>query len=108
MMLYYMQYTIGSPLGVEEHSAAEIGLSAFPNPFRDNTQIVYELRQNSTVSVDVFDMLGNKVASLADHESQQAGKHQLGLGSAHGTSGIYFVKVTIDGISYVQRIVETN
>lgn len=110
MMLYFMQYTYGTTLGVPEyHSADEIKLNAYPNPYHDKTAITYELKNSATVSVEVFDVLGQKVATLTDKELQQEGKHSVDLSAKGGVnSGIYFVNVTIDGITYAQRIIETK
>jgi hypothetical protein len=111
MMLYYMQYTWGGPLSSsvnEHHSASEISLGAFPNPFADKTNITYELKQNSAVTIEVFDVVGSKIASLVNNESQSAGKHQVSLDAIGGTAGVYFVKVLVDGVGYMQHVVQTK
>ena len=111
MMLYFVQYTLGSPiLGVSENEiiANKINLNAYPNPFSSATQISYELTENAKVTVAVYDVLGNKVLTLADNEAQNSGTHSLEFNAKNQAKGIYLVSVNIDGQAYTKRIVLTN
>jgi len=49
---------------------------AFPNPFAASTTIQYSLPEASNVELEVFDILGRKVVTLA-HGDMQAGNHIL-------------------------------
>ncbi|MFL5764663.1 MAG: T9SS type A sorting domain-containing protein [Bacteroidia bacterium] len=107
MMLYFIQYTLGAPIpaGIEEDPANAIRLNAFPNPFGSSTQISYELSGAANVSVAVFDVLGNKVATLLDSEMQSSGTHQVEFNAANNAKGIYLVTVTMNGQTFTKRIV---
>jgi hypothetical protein len=70
----------------------------YPNPFNPATTIVYELPSTAHVTVDVFNLLGQRVAILVQEE-KQAGIYQInwqGVGDAgyRLSSGIYFLRVT--------------
>ena len=77
----------------------------YPNPFNPETTITYELVQDSNVTVDLFDVLGKKIATLVN-EYQHRGKHQYVWNtesynlqseiSAKGgyASGVYFYRIT--------------
>ena len=66
----------------------------YPNPFNPSTTIVYQLPQESKVSLKVFDVLGNEVANLVE-ETQSAGVHnfQFSISNYSLPSGIYFYKL---------------
>jgi hypothetical protein len=47
-----------------------------PNPFRGTTTIAFDLPAESPVTLEVFDLLGRRVATLAD-ASYRAGRHSV-------------------------------
>jgi len=51
-------------------------LSNYPNPFNPSTVISWQLAVGSHVTLKVYDVLGNEVATLVSEE-QQAGKHSV-------------------------------
>ena len=55
---------------------ANLPTQNFPNPFNPSTTIPFNLQQAAHVSLDVFDVLGQRVRSLAD-ETYGAGQHAL-------------------------------
>jgi len=108
MMLYFVQYTLGTSIvGINENAAIEnkINLNAFPNPFNSSTQISYELKENAAVTIAVYDVLGNKIETLANNETQNNGKHSVEFNAKNRAKGIYLVAVNIDGQIYTKRIV---
>jgi hypothetical protein len=110
MMLYFVQYTLGAPIpaGINEDPADAIRLNAFPNPFSGSTRISYELKETSNVSIAVYDVLGNKVATLLDNESQSNGTHQLEFDASGNARGVYVVNLTMNGQTYTRRLVLTE
>jgi endo-1,4-beta-xylanase len=58
-----------------ENAASALGQN-YPNPFADATQIDFTLTNASDVSLQVFDLVGNLVATLVD-EKMDAGNHQV-------------------------------
>jgi hypothetical protein len=90
------------PIGLGE-IGIETGFNVYPNPFTQSTSIEYNLKKSSEVSVEVYNILGNKVSSFAAAELQSSGKHTYEFGNQ--PSGIYFVKLTVDNKSAVSKIV---
>ena len=79
----------------------------YPNPFNPSTKIRYHLSQQAFVSLKVYDVLGNEVASLVN-ETKPAGDYEVefdiaelnkmnitsGISVKSGyTSGVYFYKL---------------
>jgi hypothetical protein len=64
----------------------------YPNPFNSSTQINYALPQAAQVKIEIYDILGRRVAVIVD-EDQQAGYHQVDWNAAGKSSGLYFYKI---------------
>jgi hypothetical protein len=64
-------------------------ISTHPNPFSLSTIINYELREAGHISLELFDMLGNKVATLVD-DWQEAGQHEIRFDGSCLPAGMYF------------------
>ncbi len=73
-------------------------LQNYPNPFNPETTIRYNLVETATVKLEIFDLLGRKVATLVDNEVQNAGfytarwngRNQIGTKVA---SGVYVYRI---------------
>jgi len=62
-------------------------LQNYPNPFNPNTTIEFRIADFGFVSLKVYDILGNEVASLVD-QYKPAGKYTVEFNSHSGLSGI--------------------
>ena len=79
----------------------------YPNPFNPSTVISYQLPVGSDVTLKVYDILGNEVATLID-EYKPAGKYEVefnalalsGSVSAKGgyASGVYFYQLLVSAL----------
>ncbi len=82
---------------LENTPGAEFMLENYPNPFNNTTRITFSLPESGHTKVDVYDIRGRLVQTLAD-KALPAGKHTLlwnGLDNNGKTqaSGVYWVKV---------------
>ncbi|MFQ3597326.1 MAG: T9SS type A sorting domain-containing protein [Chloroherpetonaceae bacterium] len=64
----------------------------YPNPFNPSTIINYQLAATNAVRLEVFDMLGRKVATLVN-EQQSAGSYQATFNAVALASGVYFYRL---------------
>ena len=75
-------------------------MSSYPNPFNPQTTISYELYSDSNIELAIFNLLGQKVATLVD-EFAEAGNYssvwngQDALGR-EAASGVYVLKLTTE------------
>lgn len=65
----------------------------YPNPFNPSTVISYQLPVSSRVTLKLYDVLGNEVASLVSGE-QEAGSYNVTFNSAGLASGAYIYKLS--------------
>ncbi|MEQ8523192.1 phosphodiester glycosidase family protein [Gracilimonas sp.] len=65
----------------------------YPNPFNPTTKISFTLPSADQVDLEVFDVLGRRVASLVD-ERLGAGSHTINFDASRLSSGIYLYRLT--------------
>ncbi len=65
----------------------------YPNPFNPSTTISFSLPERSTVTLRVYNILGQEVANLADGVFE-AGRHEMAWDADNSASGIYFYRLT--------------
>ncbi len=75
----------------------------YPNPFNASTEIAYSLTASSEVSLDVYNLLGQKVETLIDTK-QNAGYHSVNWDASEYASGIYLYKLTVNDQVYRKRM----
>ncbi|MGM0705025.1 MAG: endonuclease [Bacteroidota bacterium] len=79
----------------------------YPNPFQDQTTLEYTVPESMEVELTVYNMLGQRVATL-ERGTKTAGTHQLAWDGRTGgnalSSGVYFVRISGDGTTDVQRV----
>ena len=75
----------------------------YPNPFNPSTTIKYDISKQSRVKIEIYDILGRKVATLVD-ESQKAGSYKTVWNAAHIASGIYFYRLQADSFSETKKL----
>ena len=99
-----IQSKISSPTGVEESPVVVdkfVLEQNYPNPFNPSTKIKYQIATSNPVSLKIYDVLGNEVATLVN-EVQSAGKYEVTFDAHRLSSGVYFYKLQI------QNFVETR
>ncbi len=75
----------------------------YPNPFNPKTIINYQLSMFNFITLEVYDVLGNTVASLVN-ENQNPGNHSIEFEGSNLSSGIYFYELKAGGNSMVKRM----
>ncbi|TLY29863.1 MAG: T9SS type A sorting domain-containing protein, partial [Ignavibacteria bacterium] len=69
----------------------------YPNPFNPLTRIQFDLPRQSVVTMKLYNLLGEEMATLVDHQTMNAGVQVVTLDGSNYSSGIYFYRLSADG-----------
>jgi hypothetical protein len=75
----------------------------YPNPFNPSTTIDFAVPQASHVLVEVYNLLGQRVATLVN-ETMPAGFYSRRFAADGLTSGLYFYRMTAGEFSYLRKM----
>ncbi|QQS34836.1 MAG: DUF4397 domain-containing protein [Ignavibacteriales bacterium] len=78
---------------VKEYSLSQ----NYPNPFNPSTKIIFSLASDSDVSLKIFNVLGQEVASLINGRIA-AGEQSVNFNADGLNSGVYFYQIDATGI----------
>jgi hypothetical protein len=98
--------------GIEDNPIVPTGYAleqSYPNPFNPTTNIVFSIPQTEKVTLTIFNLLGQKIATLVDG-SVLAGTHVVSWNGRDGLgrqlpSGVYFYRLSTSRFSEARRMV---
>ena len=76
---------------------------SYPNPFNAMTVIEYELPEASDVTLHVYNLIGEKVATLVNG-AEEAGYKSVTWDASEVSSGIYFYKLSAGDYTETKRM----
>ncbi|MBD3169380.1 MAG: T9SS type A sorting domain-containing protein [candidate division Zixibacteria bacterium] len=87
----------GIPTGIDEQQPKKLPvkysmLSNYPNPFNATTSIVFTLKRESEVNIDIYNVRGQKIEPLVNSRFK-AGEHIIRWNAEDFATGIYFCKL---------------
>lgn len=68
----------------------------YPNPFNSSTTISYSLADESMVKIEIYNIMGKKIAVLAGGK-ENPGNHQVRWNTKDLSSGVYFCRFRAEG-----------
>jgi hypothetical protein len=75
----------------------------YPNPFNPSTQIKFDVAKAGNVKLEVYDILGRKVATLVDGR-QAVGTFEVTFDASSLSSGVYFTRLTAGNNVQIQKM----
>lgn len=87
--------------------AGALGLTTFPNPSTGSTALTFSLDEPADVTLEVFDVLGRRVATLADGPFP-VGDQSLTWDAEALSSGLYVVRLQAGPVAASQTITLTR
>lgn len=105
----YQNMACGSTTGIEEDKKNIIPTNYslnqnYPNPFNPSTKISYSIPKQGHVNLIVYDILGQKVATLVD-EVQSTGNYIIEFNASNLASGIYFYRLSTNDYTNVKKMI---
>lgn len=92
-----------SGVGVKERSAG-LDFQVYPNPAASQVTLSYSLTIASTVFVELYDISGRLIKS-SKAQLQAAGQHQATISISSLPEGIYSVRLLVNDLSGVRKVV---
>jgi beta-glucanase (GH16 family) len=100
----YQQVTDTSTDGEDIELPSSIELHQnYPNPFNPTTNIDFVLPRSTEVSLNVFDVMGRRVANLASG-AHPSGRHSVQFDATHLPSGLYTYRLQTGSQSEVRKM----
>ena len=75
----------------------------YPNPFNPSTMISYSIPQSSFVTLKVYDIIGNEVATLVN-QNQEAGKYDIRFNASNLSNGVYMYSIKTDNFTSTKKM----
>ena len=76
----------------------------YPNPFNPNTLIKYSVAEGGFVNVSIFNILGEKVATLVNN-NLQTGNYEINFDASSLSSGVYFYSIESGDFKAVRKMI---
>jgi hypothetical protein len=75
----------------------------YPNPFNPSTKITYSVARQSKVRLEVFDILGRKVATLVN-EARNPGNYTVEFDASKLVSGVYIYRLSTPELTFSKKM----
>ncbi len=95
-----VHYWVGTP----DNKLNELTVIAYPNPFSNRVNIEVSLKKTSYIFVDVYDLTGRIIQSLAKEELS-AGNHTFEWDATMMDPGLYFYTVRVGNKAVTRKLV---
>lgn len=107
MMVVGMQYIQGDLLtDIMQAPVGPNNVTLFPNPAKNRFSLNYTLNKAGDIAIDLVNAVGQKVSSLFKGKQEKGEVNQSFDTASLGIApGIYFIRTTIDGASFTQKLV---
>ncbi|MEM1126818.1 MAG: alpha/beta hydrolase-fold protein [Bacteroidota bacterium] len=89
------EFTAAVGVAVEDRPRLVPGvhLVSYPNPFREDATVAYRLEAPAAVTIEVYDLLGRRIARLMDRVATLPGSHRV-TWATDAPAGVYVVRLT--------------
>ncbi len=105
---YNGTFSYSDEIVVEVDAPAEYALEQnYPNPFNPSTKIDFSLAESGVVKMDVYNLLGQKVAIILD-EFREAGYHSVTFNASDLPSGAYFYTIETPDFRQTKKMLLTK
>lgn len=79
----------------------------FPNPFNPTTKISYSIKEESLVTLKIYDILGKEIATLVN-ENKAAGNYEIIFNASDLPSGMYIYKIQSGSFTDAKKMLLTK
>lgn len=83
---------------------ASMSIGNYPNPFNGQTKIQFTLEKDSPVTLDVYNAMGKKVATVLNQTPKARGDNEIIFDAGSLTSGVYYYIIQAGDYRGTQRM----
>ena len=76
----------------------------YPNPFNPSSTIKYAVANKQYVSIKIFDVIGNEIATLVNEE-KPAGTYEVEFNAANISAGVYYYSIVTEGFVQTKKMI---
>ncbi len=82
-----------------------LAMTLFPNPAQDRFTVAFTLPAQAAVRIEMYDLMGQRVAISGEHPTLPAGEHRLEVESHFLPAGMYLCNLTVDKQVFTQKVI---
>jgi hypothetical protein len=98
-----LAFTTSSDIDISDQNISDFILYRnYPNPFNPSTRISFNLKNESQIELKIFNSKGELVQNLAAGKMSK-GLHNFSFKADEINSGVYFYRLSIDGVAKETR-----
>lgn len=83
-------------------------IAIYPNPSNEYITILYELKENSTIKIELIDLIGKTILVLEEEKQFGAKKHSSTYKLNQISDGAYFIKIKVNNEIINRKILITR
>lgn len=76
----------------------------YPNPFNPGTIISYSIPKGTFVTLKIYDVIGNEVATLVN-ETKSAGKYDINFNASELSNGVYLYQLKTNEFTSTRKMI---
>ncbi len=76
----------------------------YPNPFNPSTVIRFSLSESASVTLKVYNVIGQQVAVLVNGEFRNAGNHEVSFDASKLSNGVYIYRLETAGLTLTKKM----
>jgi hypothetical protein len=106
--VFSIPYTVSVPCREGEVLPGELNFTAYPNPFNSNTTFAFELEEEQSISVRLFDAAGKLIDVILDQAMMPSGETRIDYTASSLTAGMYYAEITTPSATKRIRLIATE
>ncbi len=84
---------------IDESLEFDFSMSVYPNPSQENIEFSYVLTAQDKVSIELYNVLGEKLTIIAEEQDSFIGKHTEKMSTSNLSNGVYLINLNVGSVT---------